>query len=44
MDEQGKRMVGDTGYKIKYAISIGDREIVYAENINEEQGLIIYGC
>lgn len=34
--EQGKRMVGETGYEIKQAIYIGDREIVYGENMREE--------
>ncbi len=33
---QGKRMVG--GYEIKQAIHIGDREIVYGENMREGNG------
>lgn len=36
--EQGKRMVGKTGYEIKQAIHIGDKEIVYGENMREENG------
>jgi len=36
--EQGKRMVGKTGYEIKQAIHIGDKEIVYGENMQEENG------
>jgi len=36
--EQGKRMIADTGYEIKQAIHIGDKEIVYAENMQEENG------
>ncbi len=36
--EQGKRMVGETGYEIKQAIHIGDKEIVYGENMREKSG------
>jgi len=36
--EQSKRMVGDTGYEITQAIHIGDKEIVYGENMREENG------
>lgn len=36
--EQGKRMVGETGYEIKQAIHIGDKEIVYGENMREKNG------
>lgn len=40
MSEQNeKRMVADTGYEVKYAIPIGDREILIAENMNEPDGL-----
>lgn len=36
--EQSKRMVSDTGYEIKQAIHIGDKEIVYGENMQKENG------
>lgn len=36
--EQSKRMVANTGYEIKQAIHIGDKEIVYGENMQEENG------
>lgn len=36
--EQSKRMVGKTGYEIKQAIHIGDKEIVYGENMREKNG------
>ncbi len=34
-----KRMVADTGYEVKQAIHLGDREIILAENMNEPEGV-----
>jgi len=31
--EQGKRMIANIGYEVKYDVQIGDREIVIAENM-----------
>jgi hypothetical protein len=36
--EPSKRMVADTGYEVKQAIHIGDREIIIAENPNAADG------
>jgi len=33
-----KRMIADTGYEVKQAIHLGDREILLAENMNEPDG------
>jgi len=37
--EQNRRMVGDTGYEVKHAIYIGDKEILFAEDKNAENGM-----
>ena len=34
-----KRMVGETGYEVKHAIHIGDKEILLAEDKNAENGV-----
>jgi hypothetical protein len=36
--ENGRRMVADTGYEVKHAVHIGDREILFAVNMNEPDG------
>jgi hypothetical protein len=33
-----KRMIADTGYEVKHAVHIGDREILLAENMNDPEG------
>ncbi len=38
MEENGKRMVADTGYEVKQAMRIGGKEILLAENLNAEDG------
>ncbi len=37
--EQSRRMVASTGYEVKTALHIGDREIIIAEDMNEPEGL-----
>jgi hypothetical protein len=37
-DDNEKRMIADTGYEVKQAIHLGDREILLAENMNEPEG------
>ena len=37
--EQRKRMVSDTGYEVKHAIHIGDKEIRFAINENAKDGM-----
>jgi hypothetical protein len=37
-DSKEKRMIADTGYEVKHAICIGDREILIAENMKEPNG------
>jgi len=37
--EQNKRMVSDTGYEVRHAINVGDKEILFAENKNAENGM-----
>jgi hypothetical protein len=36
--ERNKRMVGNTGYEVKFSAHLGDREIVVAENMNAGDG------
>jgi len=36
--EQSRRMVADTGYEVKHAIRMGDREILLAVNMNDPDG------
>jgi hypothetical protein len=36
--EADRRMVGDTGYEVKFAIPIGEKEIVFAEDRSAENG------
>lgn len=38
-ENQEKRMVGDTGYQVKHAIHVGDKEIVFAEDENAKGGM-----
>lgn len=33
--DEGKRMISDTGYEVKYAIHFGDCEVLVAENMKE---------
>ena len=37
--EQRRRMVGETDYEVKHAIHVGDKEIVFAEDKNAENGM-----
>ena len=37
--EQRRRMVGETNYEVKHAIHVGDKEIVFAEDKNAENGM-----
>jgi len=37
--EQRKRMVSDTNYEVKHAIHVGDKEILFAEDKNAENGM-----
>jgi len=37
--EQNRRMVGETNYEVKHAIHVGDKEIVFAEDKNAENGM-----
>jgi hypothetical protein len=37
-ESKEKRMVADTGYEVVHAIHIGDREILIAENMNDQDG------
>jgi hypothetical protein len=37
--EQNRRMVGDTGYEVKYAVPLGEKEIVFAEDKNADNGM-----
>jgi len=34
-----RRMVGDTGYEVKHAVHIGDKEIIFAVDMNADKGL-----
>ena len=38
IENKEKRMIADTGYEVKHAIRIGDREILLAENMNDPDG------
>jgi len=40
--EECRRMVGDTGYEVKHAIHIGDKEIVFAEDKKAEDGMFYF--
>ena len=37
--EQRRRMVGDTGYEVKHAAHVGEKEIVFAEDKSAENGM-----
>jgi hypothetical protein len=37
--EQEKNMVSDTGYEVKQNIHIGDKAVLYAEDMNNENGM-----
>ncbi|MDR1558993.1 MAG: hypothetical protein LBS84_04690 [Clostridiales bacterium] len=37
-DSNQKRMIADTGYEVKHAVQMGDREILLAENLNDPEG------
>lgn len=37
--EQNRRMVGDTKYEVKHSIHIGNKEIVFAEDKNADDGM-----
>ncbi|MDL2234153.1 hypothetical protein LJC63_11335 [Ruminococcaceae bacterium OttesenSCG-928-L11] len=37
--EQRRRMVGDTGYEVKHAVHVGEKEIVFAEDKGAENGM-----
>ncbi|MDR1320298.1 MAG: hypothetical protein LBK56_02580 [Gracilibacteraceae bacterium] len=37
-EQKEKRMIADTGYEVKQAIHLGDREILLAENMDEPDG------
>jgi hypothetical protein len=37
--EQRRRMVGESAYEVKYAIPVGEQEIVFAEDKDAENGL-----
>lgn len=37
--EQHRRMVGETSYEVRHAIHVGDKEIVFAEDKNAENGM-----
>ena len=37
--EQGRRFVGETRYEVKHALKVGDKEIVFAEDKNAENGM-----
>jgi hypothetical protein len=37
--EQSRRMVGDTNYEVIHAIHVGDKEIVFAEDKNADNGM-----
>ena len=39
-----RRMVGDTGYEVKHSVHIGDKEIVFAVDMNADQGLHYLVC
>jgi len=40
--EQRRRMVGDTTYEVMHAIHIGDKEIIFAEDKNAEDGMCFF--
>jgi hypothetical protein len=40
--EERKRMVSDTGYEVKHAIHIGDKEILFAVNEKAENGMFYF--
>jgi hypothetical protein len=37
-EQKEKRMIADTGYEVRQAIHLGDREILLAENMSEPDG------
>jgi len=37
-EQNGKRMVADTGYEVRHAMHIGEREILVAENMEDPDG------
>ena len=39
-----RRMVGDTGYEVKHAVHIGDKEIIFAVDMNADKGLYYLVC
>ena len=39
---QSKRMVNDTGYEVKHAIRVGDKEILFAVDNKEENGMCYF--
>jgi len=39
-----RRMVGDTGYEVKHAVHIGDKEIIFAVDMNADKGLHYLVC
>lgn len=41
---QDKRMVGDTDYEVKHAIHVGDKEILFAVDMNADKGLYYLVC
>lgn len=43
-NEKEKRMIGDTGYEVKQALHIGDKEILLAENYKADDGLFYLVC